>query len=110
MSEREEILSDLVHLRRSLADIRRDLTKYPWDFEKPMVMIGKGDFLNILKKCRDGSISPEELANWADAITLRDDIGFETDEMLEIIFELANPEVNGRISRERLDEMIHELG
>ena len=109
MSEREEILSDLVHLRRSLADIRRDLTKYPWDFEKPMMIISKDDFLRVLKKCRDGQITPEELTNWADAITLRDDIGFETDEMLEIIFELANPEVNGQISKGRLEEMIKEL-
>jgi Ca2+-binding EF-hand superfamily protein len=62
-----------------------------------MMMIGKGIFKRF-EKCRDGQITTEELANWADAITLRDDIGFETDEMLEIIFELANPEVNGKIS------------
>jgi hypothetical protein len=109
MEERENILSDLVHLRRSLADIRRDLTKYPWDFEKPMVIISKQDFLNVLKKCQDGLISFEDLENWADAITLRDDIGFETDEMLEIIFELANPDINGQLSKERLEELINEL-
>jgi len=109
MDERENILSDLVHLRRSLADIRRDLSRYPWDFEKPLVTISKQDFLNVLKKCRDGLISYDDLENWADAITLRDDIGFETDEMLEIIFELANPDINGQISKERLTEMINEL-
>jgi hypothetical protein len=109
MDERENILSDLVHLRRSLADIRRELSRYPWDFEKPMVIISKQDFLNVLKKCSDGLISFEDLENWADAIELRDDIGFETDEMLEIIFELANPDINGQLSKERLEEMIKEL-
>jgi hypothetical protein len=104
---KENILSDLVPCRslpifgESFPDIP-GILKAHGDYSKQ-------DFLNVLKKCRDGLISYEDLENWADAIELRDDIGFEADEMLEIIFELANPDINGQLSKERLEEMIKEL-
>ena len=73
------------------------------------MIISKQDFTNIFKKCINNEISFETLVSWANAIECRDDLDFEVEEMQEIVFELANPEINGEIRKERLQEIINEL-
>lgn len=49
------------------------------------------------------------MEEWANAIEFRDDIDFENEEIKEFVFELANPEINGVITIERLLEIIDSL-
>lgn len=76
---------------------------------EPTLIISKAEFSTVLKRCIENEISVEDLENRANAIECRDDLDFEDVEMQEIIFELASPEINGEISKERLQEIINDL-
>jgi hypothetical protein len=45
----------------------------------------------------DGKISSQELEDWANLIESRDDIGFDSKKLQDIIFKLANPILYGKI-------------
>lgn len=109
MRNRKDILTDLVFFKADLSELQNELSQYSWDIEEPILMISKQDFTNIFKKCINNEISFETLVSWANAIECRDDLDFEVEEMQEIVFELANPEINGEIRKERLQEIINEL-
>jgi hypothetical protein len=109
MRERTMILDDLVNLRGSLIDLQKELSEYPWDSEIPLITVRKNDFIIVLKKCIDNQTLFLKVGNWANAIECREDIDFEVEKIKEYIFELANPILNGEISKERLKEMVTEL-
>jgi len=109
MRNRKDILMDLVFFKADLSELQNELSQYSWDIKEPILIISKQDFTNIFKKCINNEISFETLVSWANAIECRDDLDFEVEEMQEIVFELANPEINGEITKERLQEIINEL-
>lgn len=106
MRSRKDILKDLLLLQGSIEVLEKELSQYPWDIEKPLLKINVEDFSTVLKRSLNNEIDFETLSNWANAIECRDDIEFENEEMQEIIFELANPEINGEITKKRLSEII----
>jgi hypothetical protein len=109
MRRREDILKDLINLKGNLTDIKIELAQYSWDSETPVLVINKKDFINVLQRYIDGSLTSLEIENWANAIECRDDMDFEDDELQEIIFELANPDINGEITEELLKKIINKL-
>jgi len=109
MRTRKDILTDLISFKKSLNQLNNELSKYPWDVEEPILVITKVDFYNILEKCIKEEITHDELEYWANIIECRDDLDFEEEVLQEIIFELANPEINGKISIEKLKEIIDVL-
>lgn len=109
MRSRKEILSDLIFLQGSIEVLQKELAQYSWDIETPVLKINVEDFSNILKRSINNEIDFETLTNWANALECRDDLEFENEEMQEVIFELVNPEINGEITKERLNEIIIEL-
>lgn len=109
MRSRKKILKDLVLLQGSIEVLEKELSQYPRDIEKPLLKINVEDFSNVLKRSIINEIDFETLTNWANAIECRDDVEFENEEMQEVIFELANPEIIGEITKERLGDIIIEL-
>jgi|SRR5690606_18642512 len=109
MRNREEILYDLIYLRKDLSELEEELFHYSWDIEKPILMITKESFSNILKRSIDDKLNFEELVNWANAIECRDDIEFENDVIQENIFDLASPEINGDITKNKLEKILNSL-
>jgi len=109
MRSRTEILKDLILLQGNIEVLQNELSQYPWDIGKALLKISTEDFANILRRSINNEIDFETLTNWANAIECRDDLEFTNEEVPEIIFELANPEINGVITKERLNEIISEL-
>ena len=109
MRNRKEILRDLVLLEGSIEVLQKELSQYSWDIEEPILKINIEDFSNVFKRTINNEIDFETLTNWANSLGCRDDLEFENDEMQEVIFELANPEINGEITKERLSNIIIEL-
>lgn len=109
MRSRIEILKELVLLQSNVEILKKELSHYTWDIEKPLFEVKKENIVNVLKRSIDNEIDFETLANWADTIEYRDDLDFTDEEIKEIIFELANPEINGEITKERLNKIISEL-
>lgn len=106
MRKRTEILKDLVLLQGDVQMLEKELSRYSWDIEKPLFKMGTIDLTNVLKKSVDDKIDFQTITNWANAIECREDLEFEREEIQEIIFELANPEMNGEITKGRLGEII----
>jgi hypothetical protein len=109
MRNREDILNDLINLKSNLTELQKELSQYSWDIETPVLIINKKDFTNVLQRCIDGKLTFLEVENWADAIECRDDLGFEDNNVQEIIFELANPDINGEITKDLLKAIIYKL-
>jgi hypothetical protein len=109
MRNRIDILKDLVFYNGDLSVLKKELSQYSWDAEKPYLVITKPQLLKVLIKCIDQIITFQNLEDWADAIECRDDLDFESEEIQEIIFELSSPEINGEITKERLQEIVNDL-
>lgn len=109
MRTRIDILQDLVWFKGELQALQYELAQYSWDTQNPILIITNNDIVNVLRSSIDNRISIDEISEWANLIECRDDFGFVDAGSLEIIFELANPEINGQITKERLEEMITEL-
>jgi hypothetical protein len=109
MKNRQEILKDIVLMKGDLVDLQNRLSEFPWDSDEALVTISKQNLLKILTKAQNEKISFEHLVKWANTIECRDDLDFETDNLREIIFDLANPEINGEITEEKLDQIVSEL-
>jgi len=109
MRNREDILKDLVNLKSNLAELQKELSQYSWDIETPVLIINRMDFTNVLQRCIDDKLTFLEVENWANAIECRDDLGFEDNNVQEIIFDLANPDINGEITKDMLKSIILKL-
>ena len=109
MRNRTDVLNDLVSLNKELPFLKDELSQYSWDTEEPYLVITKTQLIEVVKKCLDQKITIQDLENWADLIECRDDLDFENEELQEIVFEFASPEINGEITKERLQEIIKDL-
>jgi hypothetical protein len=62
-----------------------------------------------LTQCINKIITYQDLEDWASTIECRDDLDFENKELQEVIFELASPEINGPMTKLRLQNVVHNL-
>ena len=109
MRNRKDILMDLFFFKADLSELQNELSQYPWDAEEHVLIVSQRDLTNVIVRCIKNEITIDEIVTWANVIECRDDLDFEVGEMQEIVFELANPEINGEITKERLEEIINEL-
>lgn len=109
MKSRKELLLDLVLFRGDIKEIEKSLSHYSWDSEKPLLEIDEETFISILERCIAGEITLDALSEWANAIECREDLDFSNPELQEIIFELANSEINEAITKEKLREIATKL-
>ncbi|NQX82260.1 MAG: hypothetical protein HRT66_09750 [Flavobacteriaceae bacterium] len=109
MKSRKEILEKIISFDGELSVLKKELSKYPWDVEEPYLVISKSKFIKILKKSIDQVITFEDLEYWANIIECRDDLDFEVELIQEMVFELSSPEINGEITRIKLQYMIEQL-
>lgn len=109
MRSRIDILKDLVLLQGNIVSLEKNLSEFAWDNEMPLYLISIDDFIHVLRKSINAEIGFETLISWANALECRDDLGFENEAIQEILFELASPEINGEITKERLQDIVNEL-
>jgi Ca2+-binding EF-hand superfamily protein len=109
MRSRAELLKDLVLLQGNIESLEIGLSKFAWDSETPLYSISIDDFIFVLKRSLNDEIDFKTLIIWANVLECRDDLEFEKEELQEWVFELANPEINGKITKERLQEIVNIL-
>lgn len=79
-----------------------------WKFE---VVLTKEHLRHAIDSCLGGALSPEELRQWAELVEMCEQIVTESSERLnDILFSLANPELDGALTEERLRLLLFELG
>jgi hypothetical protein len=103
---REEVLLDLIRLRRPVAVAAAELRSFPWDSEE-LVTLTRADALRVVDTFLAGEMSRQDCETWADALEVRDDVGLESafrTELRQFLFEVANPALEGRLTTETAAE------
>lgn len=74
------------------------------------ILINQTDLKKLLLETINGNINNIHLAYICDCLTLVEDIQFENEKISNLIYEIADPEVNGGYkSIEELEELIKDL-
>lgn len=105
--ERSTILSDLVSLRRSARELSQDLSRLPWDANQPLITLERAHITDVLDRFMAGSIDAAELELWANLVECRDDIDYAS--ASAVIHRLANPALEGGISRSHVAQILADL-
>lgn len=110
-SDRLGLLVELVTLSRPLEATLEALAQQHWDSDAELLTLDRGHVAAILQRYLSGEIDDATLETWANAIDLRDDIGIPEDDQLlrDMMFELANPELNAQPRTARADIMLKLL-
>lgn len=104
-----DILLNLINFAKDMSAIKSDLAKIGFDSESELVTITKNTIVNILNRVIDKEISYDLLEEWANLIECREDIGYEDEILQEIIFELANPCLYGKIDKEKIYMILDKI-
>ena len=109
---RQNTLKNLVEFSKPIVELSNDLSKLTWDYEGELFTIFAYQILEVLNRYISGNLSSEEIENWANLIESREDIEFEKTKstLLEnIIYQLANPILEGEITLNQCKEMISKI-
>ena len=104
-----DILLNLINFTKDISAIKSDLAKIGFNSESELVTITQNTIANILNRVADKEISYDLLEEWANLIECREDIGYEDEILQEIIFELANPCLYGKIDKEKIYMILDKI-
>ena len=108
MKSRNSILLDLIRAASPVSKLSADLSRLPWD-SAPLVTLTIDHLNSVLQRFVDGSLSAQEVEEWANAVEGRDDIEFEKQNLAALkaaIHALANPALCGRLTAELARELL----
>jgi len=108
---RAELIRLIAEGHFPLDSVREELSTFPWDSEEPLFTLRREHVERILDRYLTGELSAAEVEAWAEALEVRDDIGFADDgpTLQNAIFSLANPSVNGALTPDRAHELLERL-
>jgi len=101
--ERKTALHELLELKKPLDEILPTLDRLERD-NVPLVNLERRHVASILRRYCDGELNRYDVERWASLIVSRDDIGYNSDDVVrEYLLELALP-ANRALTRERADK------
>jgi len=110
---RREVLQSLLQLDRPLSEIKSRLASHRWDSETEIERLARSHCEAILNRFLNRELSEENVEEWANLVEGREDIGFEEgheDTLRGLLHELANPLLEGFLTREKILWWLSELG
>lgn len=110
--DRISILDSLINFSESLDLLSAKLSSFSWDYTERPVILSTEHLINVINRCLLGKLSITDIETWANLIECREDISYEKSNLEEIdraIFMLANPDLEGELSTEKLKDAIDEL-
>ena len=112
MRTREELLKALVSFSEPVNSLMQEIREYDWDCEEELIILKPENIQYVLNLFLCGSISEVEVRAWANAIERREDIGLlesHKETLDEMVFWLANPEINYPINHELANRIVSNL-
>ena len=109
---RSKVLDDLLNLKRPLLEIQKDLAQLEWDSNDKICVFDEKKLANILNEYINNNISEQNLELWANMIECREDIQIDKRQeklIKHIIFTLANPYLEGEISKLSIEDFLKQL-
>lgn len=108
-NDRAALVRDLIENRRSPRDVLEDLAGFGWDCDEPLVTVEAEHVRQVLQSFLNDDLGSQNVELWADAIEVRDDLDFASDEVKEAVHVLANPALEGPLNRGRAVELRDSL-
>src|SRR5437899_3333765 len=99
--DRAAALAALVRMEGSVTEAVARLQALPWDSESKLVTAASKDFVRALRRYCLGEVAATEIENWANALECREDLGFTSGLLRELLHELANPLLTQPLSQAR---------
>lgn len=90
-----------------------DLASHGWDPDAESVTVAAADVRTLLQRYVAGALSQDDLTRWAEIIEGRDDIALDPvhqEALGMVVFTLANPDINTRMTPEAAKALIEWLG
>jgi hypothetical protein len=110
--DRKVALAALIAYQLPIDPVLASLGSFGWDLAEPLATLTKADVVRILDRFLSGSITGEQVTDWADLVECREDIGYpEADhaQLVETMFTLANPNLRGDVTRELAEHLKRSL-
>jgi len=113
MKERAQLLERLVQGQEPAEPLMEALAKLGWDWdEEPLLVLQAQHIESMLERFLNGEITAAALADWADRLEVRDDVGLDPkreETLKDLLFRIANPELNGPLTKDTAEAMRAEL-
>ena len=77
------------------------LRAYGWGASGELVVLTAVDAIRLLERFLRGELTARQVEHWAELLEMRDDVAYEerwSNELRQLLFVLANPEVNETIT------------
>jgi hypothetical protein len=103
VEDRASLLARVARYELPLEDTLVMLRAYGWDADAELYQLSRRDVRSILVRYLESRLTAAQLQDWAELLEMRDDLGYEpqcADILKHILSRLANPEVEGAITRE----------
>ncbi len=109
---RAELVEALIENREQVGSLQGELRNYGWDTEDELVTLRPGHIISVLQAFQSGRLNSTQIKEWANAIERREDIGMlssHKEVLEEMVFWLANPEINYTVDAELVTRIINSL-
>ena len=100
------------HGRGDLVAAAQAITSLEWrpDELLPHPVLSVNDLRSVLQRALISDVSLPAVHKWAEAIEARTDlVEYENQSVVDVLFELATPEVNGDLTLGRIEELLCTL-
>jgi hypothetical protein len=104
-------LAAFIELSEPLESAKAKLQMFPWDYDGVGLRMTRVHMANILRRFLAGEIGADVIVDWADTLEVRPDLDYapqDHDWLTDRLFELANPSINGNLTRERAIKLLDE--
>jgi hypothetical protein len=110
-NSRASLLRALIEYREPIDQTIAGLSALEWDVEEPEAHITPQDVKSIVGRYLRSELTSLQLTDWADLVECRDDIAYSshTNELSDIVFRLANPNLRDEITPKLATEILQEL-
>jgi hypothetical protein len=109
---RTELLEALIENREDANSLLSELWTHGWDCEDELVTLRPAHVISVLQAFKAGRLKSTQVREWANAIERREDIGMlgtQKEVLDEMVFWLANPEINYPIDSGLVARVISNL-
>lgn len=113
-SVRAHLLRSLILYELPIEPTVAKLASFGWDCNEPEAWLSADDIATVLRRFVTGELNAAQVTDWADLVECREDIDFVQgqEELAEVIFQLANPNLREEISLEliaRLQAKVQQI-
>lgn len=106
--DRIELLNKIIKYQDVSDSIFQYISLYPWDYTGQPTLISANDISYVLNLYIEQKTTSVDIEKWANFLECRDDV--DADKIIsEIIFELANPDVQGALTVSRAKSILLSL-